>query len=797
VSFRITSPVLLGLLAVSLHACSGCDDDPTGGGGVATIWLAVDGSADVYLDGEHVGEAEGWNEATVIDVALVPGGHALTLQVASEGDGAVALWTRLPDGELLTTSEEWRVLDSTPPDCWHSGDCVDEGSPVAVGGSFGSWPWSWRPLEMEGTGARWLLAPDREGWLGTQFLLGDHRTDVWTVSPTTAVSGENTPLTFTFVAGSAGVGVGEVRKLFHTPLDGGWGRGMPYPRWTAWQIDDPSEPGYLRVVSAPDGVEASLSVAQSSSEEETPGPHVTGGRLEARLAIAGQALQPGDEVVVSWGEGESEVLPPVQARRHYFPHTSSEAEASMDYPEATLGSSPFVDVVAGGAEGVHLAFRGGSAVSTEGQATLQLVVVDDVGNPVVGFTGTLQIEVGGSLQTVELDPVERGSTTVEVSVAETGMHRAVVSGDLRGSDAWLWVTDGPPTWQLFFGDFHGHTLASDGIWTAEASYRHADEVAGLDFAAVSDHAERLTDSEWDAAVRLAGDLSRGDFVVLAGYEWTGRTAEHRCVYSLDGEPLARTGSFGYTADPLEDVLELWDLVGDEALIVPHHPGSLVGPEHLWVDHDPALEPVVEIYSKHGSSECYGCEPSIDGDWALAEGNYVQDALADGLRFGFVASGDGHEVPLGGMEPDHEVAFGAGDYGPMVRRGGVTGVWAEELNTAGLLDAIRARRTYATTGPRILLRLEIDGHPMGSEFQTDAGPRVRAAVGGTESLRRVEVVRFSASDGFTTPFAVDSPGQPFEIDWTDEEITEDALYYLRVTQEDGHRAWSSPIWVDRG
>ena len=794
---RIPRFLAFTLITSSLGAGPGCNGDSHGtGGGVATLWVAVDGAVDVYVDGGHVGEAEGWDAATPLDVDLKPGEHSLSMRIAADGDGAVSLWTQLPDGELLTTDGEWRAMSTAPPDCWNSGACGEQGSAVADLGPFGSWPWLWHPQQMEGAGACWVRAPAGEEWVGTQFVLGDHRVDSWSVSPTTITAGASTSLTLTFTAGSAGVQVGEVRKLFNTPLDGSWGRGMPFPRWADWQVGDPAAPDYLQVISAPAGVEVGVSVIQSPDDGAIPGPFVTGGRLEAKLAISGEAVDPGGEIVLAWGAGESRVTAPVQARRYYFPHTASEAEASMGYPGDTLGVSPFIDVVAGEATRVHLAFRGGSTVSATEEAVLRLIAVDDQGNPVESFTGTLEIGVGESQQTVVIGEAERGGATVGIAPGPAGLQRTFVTGDLEGNDTWLWVTEEPPSQRLYFGDIHGHTLASDGIWSAESSYRYADEVAGLDFVAVSDHAERLTETEWDTAVRMASALTRADFLALAAYEWTGLEAEHRCVYSLDGGdiPLARSGSFWY-ADPMEDVSDLWNLMGDTALIVPHHPGSRVGPEHLWADHDPQLEPVIEIYSKHGSSECFGCEPAIDEDWARAEGNFAQDALAAGLRFGFVASGDGHEVPLGGMELGHATVFGDGDYGPMVWSGGLTGVWAEELTREGLYEAIRARRCYATTGPRMFLQMTIDGFPLGSEIEGVGAPRVQAMVGGASTLRSVEIVRYTGSTGFTSPFTDDPEGVSLEIDWTDDEVAEDALYYLRVTQYDGHRAWSSPIWVD--
>ena len=54
--------------------------------------------------------------------------------------------------------------------------------------------------------------------------------------------------------------------------------------------------------------------------------------------------------------------------------------------------------------------------------------------------------------------------------------------------------------------------------------------------------------------------------------------------------------------------------------------------------------------------------------------------------------------------------------------------ASENTREGIWDAFQHRRTYATTGTRILLDFSSDGHPMGTEYSSDMPPEfsVKAA-----------------------------------------------------------------------
>ncbi len=103
-------------------------------------------------------------------------------------------------------------------------------------------------------------------------------------------------------------------------------------------------------------------------------------------------------------------------------------------------------------------------------------------------------------------------------------------------------------------------------------------------------------------------------------------------------------------------------------------------------------------------------------------NTIEYQLAAGRRFGFVASTDDH--------------FGyPGAWGE-----GIVGVWAKDLSSASLFEAIRSRRTYAATGDRIRLEFTLNGKPMGSELPDVRERRLKVAVEAEDSIRMIELVK---------------------------------------------------------
>jgi len=340
---------------------------------------------------------------------------------------------------------------------------------------------------------------------------------------------------------------------------------------------------------------------------------------------------------------------------------------------------------------------------------------------------------------------------------------------------------------LYFGDLHGHSWQSDGMGDPEEAYLRARDVFRDDFHALTDHdhfiQKRLTDAQWEEQKAIAEHYhAPGRFVTLFGQEWTTpRIGQphgwgHFNVYSAEPAiPL-----LDHTDPRYRDLSDLYAAVRRyQAVAIPHHIGWT---GVRWEALDPELTPVVEICSVHGAYEYEGNEP-IRHRGGL-RGCFFCDGIRRALRLGVVGGSDQH-----GLLWQHGVCWKRDAY-----RAGLTGVWAPELSRAALLEALRARRTFATTGVKLRLVFAVHDMLMGGTTTVTQAPRIAVdvAVPPTEGrLAWLQIVR----DGHTIHH-YGGEGQRSRYVVPDDECPAGRLsaYWLRVRLSSGDMAWSSPVWV---
>jgi hypothetical protein len=331
---------------------------------------------------------------------------------------------------------------------------------------------------------------------------------------------------------------------------------------------------------------------------------------------------------------------------------------------------------------------------------------------------------------------------------------------------------------VLFGDLHQHTAHSDGCGSLEDLWIAARDRRGLDFAAVTDHdrfcRRSLGPGTWQYTCSVADDFHEpGHFVALAAYEFTGARHPgpgHKCVYFGDRVP---------DRIPDKDVTAIFDVLrAFGGIAVPHHVGWTGGD---FAHHDEELQPVWELCSVHGCYEAVdgGCGARPPRADCILPGQFVRDALAAGLRFGFIGSTDSH-----GLDWHHGV-FGRRN--PF--SSGLAGVVGAEPTRDGILAAIRARRTYATSGARIGVRVELDGAPMGSVVPAHTAGELRIEIDGTAAIRRLALV---SSRGERTIHEGGGARCGVTLDLAAPAVAGDYVY-VRVEQVDGELAWASPIW----
>ncbi len=323
-----------------------------------------------------------------------------------------------------------------------------------------------------------------------------------------------------------------------------------------------------------------------------------------------------------------------------------------------------------------------------------------------------------------------------------------------------------------FGDIQQHSAHSDGVGSADEVYLRARNTYGDDFVALTDHesflGKRTGPGEWAYLQRVAERYDApGAFATLYAYEWTGKAYPgpgHKCVYYPGpGLPIVSR----------DDVPE-----GKQLVEAVHKLGGFASPHHIgWTGadeagHDDAGQPLWEICSCHG---CYE-----HADHPLGQRGELTDQMADlmlkkGHRFGFTASSDSH-----GLLYHHGEARKRDPY-----RTGLTAVQATSVTREAIMEALVLRRCYATSGAKILLDVQADGQPMGSELTEIHAANFEVTAVGTAKITALELVG---------PQGVLARVEPRAHTGTLSAHVESPFVYARVVQEDGEMAWSSPVFL---
>jgi len=377
------------------------------------------------------------------------------------------------------------------------------------------------------------------------------------------------------------------------------------------------------------------------------------------------------------------------------------------------------------------------------------------------------------------------------SFGEEGVHFVRVRDPktgISGESNPICVTAEPPEYRLYWGDLHSQTFFSDGLRCPEELYHFARHEGFLDIFALADHAEHITDRQWEYFVNVTNDWNRpGEYVTLVGLEWTNSGIGHRNLYYPgDWGPIVRSSEAS-----AEDLERLYDAAREHGgLLIPHHSANVTMGVKWEVGYEPEHERLVEIHSVWGNSE----RPAAQGNprpirtlGGEQEGQHVIDALARGYRFGFVGGGDIHDGRPG--DELHHLQEVPEQYRNL-RRQGIMGVWARELTREAIWEALWERRCFATTNVRVPVRFEVGATFMGGSVQTSEARSIKVWAASEVPIVRTEIVK-NGEDYFIRE------GAARVHEWEFEDAASEAsdYYYARITREDGEMAWSSPVWVN--
>ena len=121
--------------------------------------------------------------------------------------------------------------------------------------------------------------------------------------------------------------------------------------------------------------------------------------------------------------------------------------------------------------------------------------------------------------------------------------------------------------------------------------------------------------------------------------------------------------------------------------------------------------------------------------------------------------------------------------------------AEEFTRESMFKALKARHAYGATD-NIVLDFQAtdasgDHYIMGDIVESDRAPRLSVQVVGTDRIKQFVIVKNQRIIYTSHP-----NHEEYSFEYRDREFEAGSnYYYIRVVQNDGQVAWSSPIWVE--
>jgi hypothetical protein len=607
----------------------------------------------------------------------------------------------------------------------------------------------------------------------------------------TAVVGAFGEFTLRFTVGRAGMQTGGGLRIA-TAHDFGW------DMWggARLQTDDPKAANYL-VYRTSTGAELAWKFWPQGGKESLFREFHPWQTIN-EFTLKGAPMKQGDWIEIVFGSRTAgspgvEIQPMDETAFEQKVYVDAEGKGEF----LPLGQSPTMRIFSGEAKQMLVIAKTDWVVGEPGWVSIWFD--DGFGNP-ADYRGAVDLvaEPGASQlrESWSFSQGDKGAHRFEnVRFTQPGVYRVrATTRDGKGAVSNPFVVhEARPAESIVWGDIHTHTKYSDGRGTPDEMYEFARNYSSIDFCAVSDHAFTTTDWMWDDLQRAAKQYNEpGRFVTFLGYEWSGTTdvgGDHNVYTTADSMPLYRSYT-GYNYRNLRmyhgpnkmagHVEDLFRLMGenfrDENLLtIPHYGGRPGNPE--W--HNPELQRGIEVFSDHRRSE-----------------NWMSTFLEKGYRIGIVASTDNHSGNAGYGVRREEREIGEdrdtfSRFSPAERGTALMAVYTESLDREDVFQGIYHRRTYATTGSRIILRFWVNGLPMGSEGKQTGAPVIRVSAVGTAGLKGVRIVRNGK-----IIHAVDPPGDSADFEYVDRSgETGPAYYYVDLLQDDGEKAISSPVWLD--
>lgn len=345
---------------------------------------------------------------------------------------------------------------------------------------------------------------------------------------------------------------------------------------------------------------------------------------------------------------------------------------------------------------------------------------------------------------------------------------------------------------FYYGNLHAHSSYSDGnadntTKIPADDYAYAKTSLCLDFLGISEHNHAtagMNIANWPLGRAQAAAATTSAFVGMYGMEWGVISGGgHVLVYGVDSLVGWEAGNYQifvqknvYTGS--SGIFNIINRHGNNALATLAHPNSSDYNNIAGIAYDAQADAAI-VGSAVESGPAFSLNTTYtDPATSMSYLTYYKTLLAKGYHLGPTIDHDNHNMTFGHTAKTRLV------------------VLASSLSEATLLEGMRNMRFYASQDCGARITYTLNTQPMGSILTQAGAPTINVSSVTTAAVSSVVIMGGVPGSGLAaTALATFTSGS---FTYTDNTLANlgQRYYYLDITEVDGKRIVTSPIWYTR-
>jgi len=347
-------------------------------------------------------------------------------------------------------------------------------------------------------------------------------------------------------------------------------------------------------------------------------------------------------------------------------------------------------------------------------------------------------------------------------------------------------------YNYYYGNIHAHTGYSDGNQgansaynSARACYQYARQSLHTDYFGISEHNHSMAGmvkSDYHRGILEADSVNQNNvFSTLFGMEYgVINNGGHVLVYGIDSLIGWEAGNYDiYNSE--YDYNSLFNLIASRqnAFAYLAHMNTTDYGDLLSQPYNATWDQAIVGLAMR-SGPAFSTDTTYSNPSSSTYNTRFQDLLKKG-----------YHVSVGMDEDNHYITFDRASKGRTV-------VLAMSLTRANILDAFRNRRFYASDDWNAHADFRINNHVMGTIFSDVNNPALSISLSDPdgESITGIKIWYGIPGSGVTATVLTSNTNSS-SLNFTHSISNGSSYYYYaEITQADGDKIWTAPIWVTK-